>query len=162
MSNNSDTPFSFGENSSDSQGAFFHNLKTRFCSLPYKVRFILIVFVAIILWFFFTLFSSTFGADPITIVKDSYLSGYPNATMGEIMEVGQITIWRNERSDNGSNLYLVWASNGTMTFYFSVDVREKSWQLDSFISSGSLLTGPTMNMVVGNLLDSWYAVAQYQ
>ena len=151
------------ENASTTQNpSCIKKCKAYFSSLPLKKRVILIVAAALILFLLFGLMGSNIKGDPVNIVKNSYLSGYPNATMGEILDAGQIKVWSSRKSDTDNNLYIVKAGGGGMNFEFLVDVKESAWQLNSFSSAGSTLTGQTMNMAVGNLLDSWYVVAEYQ
>ncbi len=105
MPENSNPQIITPENTSSAPNISF---KTRFLSLTSKKRILLIVAAVLVLWLLFSLLSIGGTADPIDIVKNSYLSGYPDATMGEILEIGYINHWSSE-STNDRNLYIVQA-----------------------------------------------------
>lgn len=160
MSENFDSQVVYSENIPAQQKiSFIENFKTHFFSLPPKKRAFLIVVAALVLWLFFSLLSVGSTADPIDIVKNSYLSGYPNATMGEILDAGGVNEWSSQQSNEISSLYTVTASSQYHTLKFLVDVKENAWQLISFKSG--MISIPVSE--VGNyFFNGWYIAAQRQ
>ena len=132
----------------------FENLRMHFWALSPRKRLAFIIVAILLIWLFLGLLFDGIPKDPIDIVKNSYLSGYPNATMGEIMAAGQMSKWTSAQLDG--NLYTVTASNQFIVFKFIVDTREEIWQLDSLSANG--LSLPVSE--AGNFLNGWYIAAQ--